>query len=94
MMEHIWGEEAVKSFFGHVCPALYAYETLAYWQLIKNAHPTEFIAKIEHNTQVVIDLSKEQGRTLLTVRKGGRRYLPSTYERREYVANGLEISFR
>jgi len=94
MMEHIWGEEAVKSFFGHVCPALYAYETLAYWQLIKNAHPTEFIAKIEHNTQVVIDLSKEQGRTLLTVRKGGRRYLTSTYERREYVANGLEISFR
>jgi len=94
MMEHIWGEEATKSFFSHVCPALYAYETLAYWQLIKTAHPTEFIAKIEHTTQVVIDLSKEQGRRLLTVRKGGRRYLPSTYESREYETKGLEISFK
>jgi KaiC/GvpD/RAD55 family RecA-like ATPase len=94
MMEHIWGEEAVKSFFSHVCPALYAYKTLAYWQLIKKAHPTEFIAKIEHTTQVVIDLSKEQNRMFLTVRKGGRRYLPSTYDRREYTANGLEISFK
>jgi len=66
----------------------------AYWQLIKNAHPTEFTAKIEHTTQVVIDLSKEQGRRLLTVRKGGRRYSPSTYERREYVTKGFEISFK
>lgn len=94
MMEQTWGQEATKDFFGHVCPALYAYETLAYWQLIKHAHPTEFIAKIEHTTQVVIDLSKEQGQRFLTVRKGGSRYLPLTYERQEYVANGLEISFK
>jgi len=94
MMEHIWGQEAVKNFFSHVCPALYAYETLAYWQLIKHAHPTQFIAKIEHTTQIVIDLSKEQDRTFLAVRKGGRRYSSSTYERREYVANGLEINFK
>lgn len=94
MMEHIWGREAVKSFFSHVCPALYAYETLAYWPLIKKAHATEFIAAIEHVTQVVIDLSKEQGRTFLTVRKGGRRYSPETYQRQEYVTNGLEISFK
>jgi len=94
MMQHIWGQEAAKHFFSHVCPALYAYETLAYWQLIKNAHPTEFTAKIEHTTQVVIDLSKEQGRRLLTVKKGGRRYSPSTYKRREYVTKGFEISFK
>jgi len=94
MMEHIWGREAVKTFFGHVCPALYAYKTLAYWPVIKNAHPTEFIATIEHITQVVIDLSKEQSRTFLTVKKGGSRYLPSTYKPREYVTNGLQISFK
>jgi KaiC/GvpD/RAD55 family RecA-like ATPase len=94
MMEHIWGREAVKNFFGHVCPALYAYETLAYWSLIKGAHPPEFIAMIEHMTQVVIDLTKEQGRTFLSVKKGGRRYLPTTYERREYVTDGSKISLR
>jgi len=94
MMEHIWGREAIKSFFSHVCPALYAYETLAYWQLIKKAHPTEFIAAIEHVTQVVIDLSKEQGRTFLTVKKGDRRYSSETYRRQEYVTNGMEISFK
>ncbi len=94
MMEHIWGREAVKTFFGHVCPALYAYETLAYWSVVKDAHPQEFIATIEHMTQVVIDLSKEDGRTFLTVRKGGSRYSPSTYEKREYLTRGLEISLK
>ncbi|MCK4477554.1 hypothetical protein KAU88_03375 [Candidatus Bathyarchaeota archaeon] len=93
MMEHIWGRDAVKSFFGHVCPALYAYKTLAYWPMIKKAHPTEFIAMIEHMTQVVIDLSKEKDGMFLTVRKGGRRYSPSTYEQHKYVTDGLEISF-
>jgi len=94
MMEQIWGQETVKTFFSHVCPALYAYETLAYWLLIKHAHPLDFLAKIEHTTQIVIDLSKEQNRTYLTVRKGGRRYLPSTYEKREYVAKGPKIIFK
>ncbi len=94
MMEHIWGREAVKNFFGHVCPALYAYETLAYWSMVKSAHPPEFIATIEHMTQVVIDLSKEEDRTFLKVRKGGSRYSPSTYKRREYSTKGLNISFK
>jgi len=93
-MERIWGTDGVKNFFGHVCPALYAYETLAYWPLIKNVHPAEFTAMIEHMTQVVINLSNEQGRTFLTVKKGGRRYLPSTYKQREYLTDGLAISFK
>jgi pyruvate,water dikinase len=94
IMEHIWGREAVKSFFGHVCPALYAYETLAYWSVIKNAHPPEFIATIEHMTQVVIDLSKEEGKTFLAVKKGGSRYSPSTYKKREYMTQELEITLK
>ena len=94
MMEHIWGREAIRNFFGHVCPALYAYETLAYWLIIKGAHSEEFIATIEHMTQVVLDLSKDQERTFLTVKKGGSRYSPSTYRRREYTTDGLKISFK
>lgn len=94
MMEQIWGQEAVKTFFSHVCPALYAYETLAYWLLMKHAHPLNFIEKIEHTTQIVIDLSKEQNQTYLKVRKGGHRYSSSTYVKRQYVAKELEIAFK
>lgn len=94
MMEQIWGEEAVKAFFSHVCPALYAYETLAYWLLMKHAHPRDFIAKIEHTTQVVIDLSKDQSQTYLAIKKGGRRYSQLTYNKKEYQAKGSKISFK
>jgi KaiC/GvpD/RAD55 family RecA-like ATPase len=91
LMEHMWGREEVKALFGHVCPALYAYQTLAYWTLAKNAHPPEFCAIIEHMTQVVIDLSKEGTKRHIEVKKGGSRYNPETYERRQYSVEGLEI---
>lgn len=91
LMEHMWGREAAKAFFGHVCPALYAYQTLAYWMLAKNAHPPEFTAIIEHMTQVVIDLSKEGAKRYVQIKKGGSRYNPQTYERHEYLADGLKI---
>jgi len=94
MMEQIWGEEAVKTFFSHVCPALYAYKTLAYWLLMKHAHPQDFIAKIEHTTQVVIDLSKEQSQTHLAIKKGGRRYSHLTYDKTEYQAKSSKIRFK
>jgi KaiC/GvpD/RAD55 family RecA-like ATPase len=91
LMEHIWGTEAVKGFFSHVCPALYAYRTLAYWTIAKNAHPKEFSALIEHVTQVVMELSKDEGRRFVEVRKAGGRYNPETYKRHEYSVNGLKI---
>jgi len=89
-MEHIWGRENTKAFFGHVCPALYAYKTLAYWTVAKNAHPKEFTAAIEHMTQVVIDLSKD-GRPTLQVKRAGERYDPKTFEKREYRVKALKI---
>ena len=92
LMEHNWGREAVKAFFGHICPALYAYQTLAYWTMVKNAHPREFCAIIEHMTQVVIDLSKEQDKKFLEVKKAGGRYDSKTYQRRECIVKGLEIT--
>ena len=91
LMEHNWGRDAVKAFFGHVCPALYAYQTLAYWTMAKNAHPKEFCAMIEHMTQVVIDLSKKEEKNFLEVRKAGGRYDPKTYQRREYMVKGFQI---
>jgi KaiC/GvpD/RAD55 family RecA-like ATPase len=93
LMEHVWGNEAVKDFFSHVCPALYAYQTLAYWTIAKNAHPKEFCALIEHITQVVIDLTKADGKRFIEVKKAGGRYNPETYQRREYSVGGLKIEF-
>jgi len=94
LMEHNWGREAVKAFFGHVCPALYAYQTLAYWTIAKNAHPREFCAIIEHMTQVVIDLSKQGEQKFLEVKKAGNRYSPITYQKKEYTVKGLEIAIK
>jgi len=93
LMEHVWGNEAVKDFFSHVCPALYAYQTLAYWTIAKNAHPKEFCALIEHITQVVIDLTRVGGKRFIEVKKAGGRYNPETYQRREYSVGGLKIEF-
>lgn len=91
LMEHNWGRDAVKAFFGHVCPALYAYQTLAYWTIAKNAHPKEFSAMIEHMTQVVIELTKRDDKNFLTVKKAGGRYDSSTYQKREYVVKDFQI---
>lgn len=91
LMEHNWGRDAVKTFFGHVCPALYAYQTLAYWTMAKNAHPREFGAIIEHMTQVVIDLSKIDDKNILEIRKAGGRYEPQTYQKHEYKVKGFKI---
>jgi hypothetical protein len=94
IMEHNWGRDAVKTFFGHVCPALYAYQTLAYWTLAKNAHPQEFCAIIEHMTQVVIELSKKGNKRILEVKKAGGRYNSKTYKPEEYSAKDLEITLK
>jgi KaiC/GvpD/RAD55 family RecA-like ATPase len=91
LMEHIWGREAVKTFFGHVCPALFAYNTLACWTIAKNAHPKEFCAIIEHMTQVVVEFSKEGAKRFLEVKKAGWRYDPQTFQRHEYTVKGLKI---
>jgi KaiC/GvpD/RAD55 family RecA-like ATPase len=91
LMEHIWGRETVKAFFSHICPALYAYNTLALWTIAKNAHPKEFCAIIEHITQVVVDLSKEGAKRFLEVKKAGWRYDPQTFQRHEYTVKGLKI---
>jgi hypothetical protein len=91
LMQHVWSRDAVKSFFGHVCPALYAYKTLAYWTVVRDAHPKEFCAIIEHITQVVVDLSREGGKRFIEIKKAGGRYDPQTYQCHEYSVHGLDI---
>lgn len=42
-------------------------------------------------TQVVIDLSKQDDKNFLRVKKAGGRYGSQTYQRREYAVKGLQI---
>lgn len=91
-MEIIWGSENTRSFFGHICPALYAYKTLAYWTINRLAHNSEFLAAIEHTTQVVIELKRDNNTRYLSVKKAGGRYHPETYEPHSYTVEGLKIT--
>ncbi|MDI6805428.1 MAG: hypothetical protein QMD20_02055 [Candidatus Bathyarchaeia archaeon] len=59
--------------------------------MAKNAHPKKFCAVIEHMTQVVIDLSKQDDKNFLRVKKAEGRYGSQTYQRREYAVKGLQI---
>jgi KaiC/GvpD/RAD55 family RecA-like ATPase len=91
-MEIIWGQEGARGLFGHICPALYAYKTLAYWTINRNAHNKEFLAAIEHTTQVVVELNRERNQRLLRVKKAGGRYMPKTYDSYPYTVDGLTIT--
>jgi KaiC/GvpD/RAD55 family RecA-like ATPase len=91
-MEAIWGQENTRSLFAHICPALYAYKTLAYWSVNRHAHTREFLAAIEHTTQVVIELSKREDGLNLQIKKAGGRYSPECYESHRYSVDGLAIS--
>jgi KaiC/GvpD/RAD55 family RecA-like ATPase len=91
-MEILWGQDNARSLFGHICPALYAYKTLAYWTINRNAHNKEFLAAIEHTTQVVIELNRESNKRFIHIKKAGGRYNPKTYDAYPYTVNGLTIS--
>lgn len=91
-MEIIWGRKDVQALFSHICPALYAYKTLAYWTINRHAHTQEFLAAIEHTTQVVIELNKHGNELILQVKKAGGRYDPKIYEQCRYTVDGLSIT--
>lgn len=73
-MLDLWGDEnrVVRS-FGHLCPRLYDLNTLACWLIEMDAHTEAFLAKVRHITQVVIEVSLENGRRALTVHKAAGR---------------------
>ncbi len=76
-MLDLWGnEEVVLRFFGYLCPRLYDLSTIAYWLLEKDAHSGQFIAKLRHITQVVLEVAVSQGIHTLTLRKAVNRRCP------------------
>lgn len=73
-MLDLWKDpDTVFRFFGHHCPRLFDLKTVAYWLLEQDAHSREFLAKIRHVTQVVIEVGVNEGMQTLTVRKAANR---------------------
>jgi Nif-specific regulatory protein len=73
-MRELWGDEAsVLRFFAYLCPRLYDLNALAYWILEKQAHSEQFLANLQHVTQVVVELSISDGRPALVLRKSDGR---------------------
>jgi Nif-specific regulatory protein len=76
-MLNIWGDEdTVLRFFGYLCPRLYDLSTIAYWFLETAAHSKQFVAKVRHITQVVLELAVSHGVRTLTLRKAINRQCP------------------
>jgi len=76
-MLDLWREERqVLDFFAYMCPRLHDLNTIAYWVLEKHAHTEQFLANLQHITQVVVDLSVVDGDPTLVVRKAEGRRLP------------------
>jgi len=73
-MQDIWGgEEEVLKFYGHACPRLYELNTIAYWIVDKAAHSAKLKARLNHITQVAIELSFNRDRMMLTLLKAEDR---------------------
>jgi len=91
-MLELWAsEQKVLEFFTHMCPRLYELNTVAYWILERQAHGEQFLAKLRHTTQVVIELSVAEGRTLLRLRKAEGRRSPRLGMAQSFIIHGEQV---
>ncbi|MCX7823013.1 MAG: helix-turn-helix domain-containing protein [Syntrophobacterales bacterium] len=73
-MQDLWGdEEKVLKFYGHACPRLYELNTVAYWIVDKLAHSERLKSRLNHITQVAIELTSKSDKMILTVLKAEDR---------------------
>ncbi len=73
-MQDLWGgEEQLLKFYAHACPRLYELNTIAYWIVEKAAHSEKLKARLNHITQVSIELSFNRDKMVLSVLKAEDR---------------------
>jgi transcriptional regulator with XRE-family HTH domain/KaiC/GvpD/RAD55 family RecA-like ATPase len=93
-MRDLWGsDEPVLKFFTRQCPRLYELDTIAYWILEKNVHSQAFRSQLNHITQVVIDLSIDNGHCNLMIKKAENRFGSNVLKPHAYEVVNSEISF-
>ncbi|MGN9234707.1 PEP/pyruvate-binding domain-containing protein [Atopobiaceae bacterium HCP3S3_D6] len=67
------------NFFRLTCPYLFSLDTVAYFPLIKGGHSFAAIAKIRDTTQLLIDVSPDEGGLFVHPLKVWRRYSPTMF---------------
>jgi Nif-specific regulatory protein len=69
-MLELWdAEKEALDFFAYMCPRLYDLNTIAYWILERGAHNEQFLANLRHITQVVLEVSVNNGEPIIVMRK-------------------------
>ncbi len=81
------------NFFGYMCPRLYDLNTVAYWILERQAHSEQFLAKLRHITQVVLELSVPEGRPTVVLRKAEGRRSPHIGIPQHFTVTGDTVQF-
>jgi len=93
LIQEAWGAEPALALFLEHCPRLYELQTIAYWFVQKEAHDQSFLARLLRTTQIVLDVTPENGHHSLRVLKASDR--PDAVGRRaELVVDGgmFEVS--
>ena len=67
------------NFFRLTCPYLFSLDTVAYFPVIKGEHSFAAIAKIHDTTQLLIDVSPDEGGLFVHPLKVWRRYSPTMF---------------
>ena len=67
------------NFFRLTCPYLFSLDTVAYFPIIKGDHSFAAIAKIHDTTQLLIDVSPDEGGLFIHPLKVWRRYSPTMF---------------
>ncbi|GAM08833.1 phosphoenolpyruvate synthase [Geobacter sp. OR-1] len=75
-----WATDAmIGNFFSVTCPYLFELDTVAYFPLIRGTHPFTTIARIRSTTQLLLDLHRFEGKSILHPLKVWRRFSPTMF---------------
>lgn len=72
-VQDAWGSDAALELFLTACPRLYRRRSLALWPVELDAHTPAFLRRLAEITQVVVELTDDDGRLRLTVCKADGR---------------------
>ena len=72
-IQDAWGSEAALGLFLWACPRLYRRRSVALWVLDADRHRPAFLRRLTAVTQVVIDVTSDDGLLTLTVAKADGR---------------------
>lgn len=93
-MLELWDEERqALSFFSYMCPRLYDLNTVAYWILEREAHSGQLLANLRHITQVVLELSVDEGEPMVSLKKCEGRAAPRIGIPQRFVITDEGVEF-